>query len=154
MEIVPFTQTPSGLVRTSGKIRRPKLFKRGSVIEYQVHVVPKQRGDRDAKHNADKKEKKDVEFALSFSGLGITETILPKPDKVPEHTTCQKDGVAEGVAQKQHEEFVVVEGHAVVYPGAVVVHLEDACTTDRTVMGAVRFDSLTLVTVSEIEEQQ
>ena len=95
-------------------------------------MVPKQRGDRDTKHNADKKEKKDVEFALSFSGLGITETILPKPDKVPEHTTCQKDGVAEGVAQKQHEEFVVVEGHAVVYPGAVVIIAVHTSITDIT----------------------
>ena len=107
---------------------------------------------RNTKHNADKKEEKDVKFPLAFGGLGIAETIGPKLDKVSEYTTCQKDSVGEGVAQKQHEKFVVIEGHAVVHPGAVVVHLEDAGTTYRTVMRTVRFDGLTLVTVSGIKK--
>ena len=93
-----------------------------------------------------------MKFPLAFGGLGIAETIGPKLDKVSEYTTCQKDSVGEGVAQKQHEKFVVIEGHAVVHPGAVVVHLEDARTTYRTVMRTVRFDGLTLVTVSGIKK--
>ena len=93
-----------------------------------------------------------MKFPLAFGGLGIAETIGPKLDKVSEYTTCQKDSVGEGVAQKQHEKFVVIEGHAVVHPGAVVVHLEDAGTTYRTVMRTVRFDGLTLVTVSGIKK--
>ena len=95
-----------------------------------------------------------MKFALAFGGLGIAEAIGPKLNKVSEYTTCQEYGVGEGVAQKQHEKFVVIEGHAVVHPGAVVVHLEDARTTHGTVMRTVRFDCLTLVTVSGNDDKK
>lgn len=42
LEIIPFAQTPSSLIRTGGKVRRPELFKCRPVLEYQVYVVPKQ----------------------------------------------------------------------------------------------------------------
>ena len=144
LEIITFAQTPSSFIRTGGKVRRPELFKGRSVLKYQVNVVPKQWWDRNTKHNADKKEKKDVKFALAFGGLGIAEAIGPKLNKVSEYTTCQEYGVSEGVAQKQHEKFVVIEGHAVVHPGTVVVESVHAPMAESTMAAPGRSDHFTV----------
>ena len=89
-----------------------------------------------------------MKFALAFGGLGIAEAIGPKLNKVSEYTTCQEYGVGEGVAQKQHEKFVVIEGHAVVHPGAVVVHLEDTAAAHGAVMCTVRLDYAASITIA------
>ena len=88
-----------------------------------------------------------MEFSLSLGDGCILEAVGPKFHKVLQIATRQEDGVQQSVAQEQHEKLVIVEGHAVVDPGAMVVHFEDAGATDGAVMASIGLDSLTFVAV-------
>jgi hypothetical protein len=56
--------------------------------------------------------------------------------------------IKECVNQKKEEELVVVEPNTVVDPRAMMVHLQDASTASRAMMGAVGFPILAFVTES------
>ena len=53
------------------------------------------------------------------------EFARPEGDEVLEGTGRQVEAVGESVAQEEDEKLVVVEGHAIIHPGTVVVHLQN-----------------------------
>ena len=55
--------------------------------------------------------------------------MRPEPEEILEGGEGHKQTVEEAVEEEEDEELVVVEGDTVVYPGAVVVHLEDTGAT-------------------------
>ena len=61
---------------------------------------------------------------MKFGGAHGLQIPGPKPDEVLEDAANQVDAVDESVAEKEHEELVVGERHAVVHPRTVVVHLK------------------------------
>ena len=74
----------------------------------------------------------------------------PELQEVLERGRCDVDAVQERVAEKEHEELVVVECDAVVDPWAVVVHLEHALSAHGAVVRAVRLDVRALRAVSDL----
>lgn len=91
-----------------------------------------------------------MEFSSAFGHAGVFETVRPEAYEVFQVAQGQVDGVEQGVSQEQHEELVIIEGHAVVDPRTVMIHFQYTSSADGTVMAAIRFNSLTLVTISEI----
>ena len=73
--------------------------------------------------------------------------MRPESEKIFESGQSDKQTVCEAVEEEQDEELVVVECHAVVDPGTVMVHLEDTVSTHGTMMHSVWLDAGTLLTV-------
>lgn len=65
--------------------------------------------------------------------------FVPVGEEVVEGGDGDEEAVEEGVGEEEDEAFVVCEADAVVDPGAVVVHLEDAFAADAAVVGSVGF---------------
>lgn len=107
-------------------------------------MVPEERRDADAEHDRDKEQEEDVEFSCTLSG----KSVCPKQYEILEYTSSQVNAVDEGVSEKQHEKLVVIEGHAVVHPRTVVIHLEDAVSANRAMVAAIGLDGLAFVTIS------
>lgn len=75
-------------------------------------------------------------------------TNLPKYNKVLHARKCDVDTVHECVAQEEDEIFVVVEGHAVVDPRAVVVHLKYARSAHTAMVCTIGFHMNAAIAVS------
>ena len=65
-----------------------------------------------------------------------------------ERAQRHEETVCEAVEEEEDEVLVVVEGDAVVDPGAVMIHLEHAASAHGAVMRAVRLHTRALLTVA------
>ena len=80
---------------------------------------------------------------MKFGGAHGLQIPGPKPDEVLEDAANQVDAVDESVAEKEHEELVVGERHAVVHPRTVVVHLKsDFFNISTTINGILYLKAL------------
>lgn len=73
---------------------------------------------------------------------------LPEGDEVLEGGDADEDAVQKAVAEKQHEELVVLKGNTVVDPRTVVVHLGHALATHAAVVRPVGLDVVALFAVA------
>ena len=55
--------------------------------------------------------------------------VRPEPEEILEGGESHEQTIEETVEEEEDKELVVVEGDTVVYPGAVVVHLQDTAAT-------------------------
>jgi len=60
----------------------------------------------------------------------------------------KKSRVEKSIENQSHEIFVISEPNTIPYPGAVMVHFQDAFIAEFAVMCPVRFEFLTSDTVS------
>ena len=74
--------------------------------------------------------------------------IGPEFDEVFERRGCYVQAVERGIAEKENEVFVVAVADTVVDPRTMVVHFEHASLTNATMMRAIGFDALALVTIA------
>lgn len=65
-------------------------------------------------------------------------TYPPELYEILQRGSDDEKTVEKGISQKQREELVIVEAHAIIHPGTVVIHFQDACAADATVMRSVR----------------
>ena len=74
--------------------------------------------------------------------------MSPEPEEILERAEGHEQTVGEAVEEEEDEVLVVVEGDAVVDPGAVVIHLEHAAPAHRAVVSTVRLHARALLTVT------
>ena len=74
--------------------------------------------------------------------------MCPEPEEILERAEGHEQTVGEAVEEEEDEVLVVVEGDAVVDPGAVVIHLEHAAPAHRAVVRAVRLHTRALLAVA------
>ena len=70
--------------------------------------------------------------------------MCPELEEIFEGRERDEETVGEAVEEEEDEVLVVVEGDAVVDPGAVVVHLADAPLAHGAVVRALRLDAAAL----------
>ena len=74
--------------------------------------------------------------------------MCPELEEIFEGGERDEETVGEAVEEEEDEVLVVVEGDAVVDPGAVVVHLEHAGPAHGAMVRAVRLHARALLTVA------
>ena len=74
--------------------------------------------------------------------------MCPEPEEILERAEGHEQTVGEAVEEEEDEVLVVVEGDAVVDPGAVVIHLQHAAPANGAVVRTVRLHTGALLTIT------
>lgn len=112
-------------------------------------MIGEQGHETDREHDARKEQEHDVEVAHIRRDL----YCRPEENEILERRERHKNTVCQCVSEKQDEELVIGKTDAIVHPRTMMIHLQHAPATQRTVVGPVRFDSLTSITVTHFSRQ-
>lgn len=96
-------------------------------------MVAKEGAEGDTKHGGDEEQEQNVKFPSSLTCCSKSYTSItgrgPELDEVLKRGERDKCAVEKTIEEKQNKKLVIIKGHTVVDPGAVVIHFKNAAPT-------------------------